>query len=387
MSSPTLDELTKPSTEDEVFEKFLSSGEELGLPSRSWRKGGAFRVILRIVARLYAAFSAVIAAFISSGYLEKASGEWLARLAYYVYFVDKRRATFAREKLTLTNSGGSVFEDIQPGAMVAIAPGTKKAYRNTGVFTIGALETVEAEFEAVEIGSASAAAPGTITQLEAVYDGVTATNPKSFIAIDDESDESLRQGCRDKMAARSVRGPRGAYAWAIREAKRVDGSPVNINRYSISTSSSKGQVSIIVAAPSGAPAADDLTAIDESIELRARPDAVRVLRSSATEVVVARALTIYAQRTDGVTADDLRSLVASAFVAEQPRYPIGGLPKPPSTIGKVWSDWIAGVAKGAHSTIYEIDGQGSDVDLGEAEVPVFQITVPTVRLVDLPVPL
>lgn len=383
----SIDELTRAMTEDEVFAKFLEIADSLGLPTSSWRKGGALRVIFRVVARVYAGFTAVMAAFIASGFLDTSTGEWLTKLAFYVYGVTRREATFAREKIRLSNTGALVFDDNGVGEIVVFNPATKKAYRNTEAFDLAAFEVKDVEFEAIEIGSASAAAVGTITGLETHLEGVTVSNPKPFIAIDAERDASLRQACRDKLASLSVRGPRGAYSWAVREAKRDDGNAVNVNRISVSTSSSTGRVTTTVAAPSGAPAAEDITAIADSIEQRARPDGVTSIVQGATEVAIVRALTVYAKRTVGVSAADIRSLVETAFVREGAEYPIGGLPKPPATQGKVWADWIVGVAKSAHPAIYEIDGDGSDDSLTTAQVPVFEITVAEVRFAEVSVPL
>lgn len=381
----SIDELTSPITEDQALEKMLDIAETLGLRARSWRKGGSLRVILRVAARMYAAMSAIVAAFIAAGFLETSTGEWLTRLARHVYGVERRAATFAREQLTLTNNGGGLFEDIGPGEIVAINPTTKKAYRNTTLFTLNPLQTLELEFEAVEEGAASSAPPGTIVDLETHLDQVEVTNPRAFIAMDAEQDPELRQACRDKLAALSVRGPRGAYRWAVREAKRADGNAVNINRTLVSTSSSTGRVTVTVAAPSGAPAPEDLAAVVESIEQLARPDAVRVTTQAATEVLITRALTVYARRTDGVSAADIRTLVEAAIVREAPNYPIGGYPKPPATTGKVWADWIKAIAKGAHETIYEVDGEGGDVELTTGQVAVFEVTAPEVRLAEVAV--
>lgn len=378
----TIEELTRALTEEEVFEKFLSILETIGLPARQWRKGGALRVIIRVAARIYAAFTVVMAAFIAAGFLETSTGEWLTRLAKYVYGVDRRAATHASEFITLTNAGGGLFEDQAIHSVTVVNPTTKKVYRNAEVFTLDPLSELDVLFEAVEEGSASSCAPGTITELETTLDQVTVTNPRSFIGLDAEDDADLRQACRDKLASLSVRGPRGAYAWAVREAKRIDGTPVNINRKAISTSSSKGQVTVVVAAPSGAPDPDDLTAIEDSVEQRARPDAVRVFVLGATEVLVERSLTIYAQRFDGVSEEMIRTLVEAAFLREGPKYRIGGFRKPPGTQGKVWGDWIVGVAKAAHPSIYEVDGEGDDLNLATAEVADFAITVGTVRLVE-----
>lgn len=376
----SIEELMTPLTEDQVFETFLEICRNLDLPVDSWAKGGALRVILRAVARVYSGFTAVMAAFIKSGFLETAEGEWLTKLAKYVYGVTRREATFAKEDITLVNGGGFLHTQAI-GTVTVIAPVTKKAYRNTEAFVLNPLSTLDVEFEAVELGSASSAAIGTITDLETNLTGVTITQSRAFVAIDEESDAEVKQACRDKLGSLSVRGPRTAYSWAIREAKRLDGNPVNINRKKVSSSSSTGKVNVYVAAPSGAPIASDITAVEASIESLARPDGVQVTVAAATEVAVVRALTVWATREDGVSADDIKALVETAFVREGATFPIGGMHKPPSNVGKLYADWISAKAIGAHASIYDIDGAGSDVTLTAGQIAQLQITA-TVNVVD-----
>ncbi len=376
----SIDELMTPLTEDQVFETFLDICRELELPVDSWAKGGALRVILRVVARVYAGFTAIMAAFIKSGFLDTAEKEWLTRLAKYVYGVDRREATFARETIRLTNTGGFLFTQAA-GTVTVLSPATKKTYRNTSAFTLNPLEVLDVEFEAVEVGSASSAPAGTITELETNLTDVTCTNPRPFIAIDAETDPELRQACRDKLGALSVRGPRSAYGWAIREAKRDDGNPVNINRSRRSSSSSKGQVNVWCASPSGAPVDEDLDAVRDSIEKLARPDGVTVTVAAASTVNYSRSLTVYATRTDGVSAADIKTLVEAAFVREGATFPIGGQQKPGAANGKVFADWVAAKAIAAHPSIFDIDGAGADLALAAGEVPIFSITA-SVVLVD-----
>lgn len=380
MADTWLDDMMTPLTEDQVFETFLSVCRELELPVDSWAKGGALRVILRVVARVYAGFTAIMAAFIKSGFLDTAEKEWLTRLAKYVYGVTRREATFARETITLTNDGGFLFEQAA-GTVTVVNPTTKKAYVNVEAFVLDPLGTADVTFEALEIGSASSAAVNTITELETNLADVRVTNPRPFIAIDAETDPEVRQACRDKLGALSVRGPRGAYAYAIREARRDDGNPVNVNRRRLSTSSSTGKVFVWAASPSGAPVAEDITAIESSVEQRARPDGVRVYVAGASEVPLSKVLTVYATRTDGVSARDIKALVESTFVREGATFPIGGMRKPGHLHGYVFADWISARAIGSHPSIFDVDGAGDDEQLEQDQVPVMAITA-NVILVD-----
>lgn len=377
----TVEQLTKPLTEEEVLESFLSILETLGLPARSWRTGGVVRTILRVVARTYSGFTSLMAAAIKSGFLETAEGPWLTLLALHVFGVVRREATFATGTIQLTNGGGGIYA-FNADEVRFLWPAEGKAYTNSEAFTLAPGETKGVAIRAVEVGAASSAPPGSITALETVLLGVTVTNPASVVGQDEEKDPELRTACRNKLAALSVRGPRGAYAYAVRQAVRPDGSAVDINRLSVSPSSSTGVVTVYVASPSGAPSAADLEYIEESIETYARPDSVTANVVAATEVPLTRTLTVWAKRTDGVSAEDVKKLVEDALVTEIALYPIGGIPKPPDAQGYLYADFLAGVVKSAHASIYDVDGAGADVALSPGQVATLEATV-TVRVVEV----
>lgn len=379
--APSIDELVKTLTEEEVLEAFLGILESIGIPARSWRVGGSLRSILRVVARTYAGFTELQSAAIKAGFLESAFGPWLTLLAYYVFGVERPDATFATGFERFTNTGGGSFS-YGPDEVTLLWEAGKRSYVNAEAFTLGPLESKLVAIRAVEAGAASSAAPGSITKLETTMIGVVVTNEASVVGADALKDPDLRQKCRDKRASRSPRGPRGAYAFAVSEAKRIDGTPVNINRNSVSKSSSTGTVTVYVASPSGAPIAEDIAAVVESIEAIARPDTVTVFVLAATEVPLSRSLVVWARRVDGVSASDIKALVESALLAEIATYPIGGIPKPPLVQGYLYADFISGIAKGSHPSIFDVDGAGSDQALAPGEVVTMTTTV-EVRVVDV----
>lgn len=379
-----IDDLVTPITEDEVLEEFLEIIETMGLPARSWRKGGARRVILRAVARVYAGFSKEIADWIKGGFLDWAEKSWLTLLAYYVYGVERTPPGYASGVLTFDNSeGGGLWGPFEIGTVRARNPVTRKVYQNAEVFTVNPGEVLTGiSFTAVEAGSASSAAPGGISELETTMEGVVVTNPASFAASDGDSDPDLRQKCRNKLGALSMRGPRAAYAYAITTATRLDGSPVDINRYRRVLNDGKGIVTYYVASPSGAPLPDDIDRIKERIEEVARPDTVKVVLEAATPVALTKTITVWAIRQDGVAAADIKKAVEDALVAAVKSYPIGGIDKPPtSSQGYLYGDWVAGIAKGAAPSIYDVDGSDEDLALDLGEVATLATTV-DVRIVE-----
>lgn len=377
----SIDALTASLTPDEVNESFLSILETLGMPARSWRKGGVARTILKTVATTYSSFTYVMSLAIKGGFLETATGDWLTLLAKYVYGVDRRVSTFATGNVRFVNIGGGVYPWLADQVKVTWTAG-KKSYVNTAPFTILGGATITVPFRAVEAGSASTVTPGGIDALETSMPGVAVTNLTSIVGTDAETDEDLRQRCRDKLSALSVSGARGAYAYAAKSAVRSDGTPVDVNRIAISPSSSTGVVDIYVASATGAPVPGDLAYIRDAIE-DVRPDTVTVNVGAATPVALTKSLTLWARRTPGVSAADIASLAQSALTAMVQSYPIGGIPKPPSTQGYLYADNIAGTAKSAHPSIFDVDGVGSNLAINPGQVAVLATTI-TVSIVDVP---
>ncbi len=374
----TVDDLFTPVTSDQVLETFLSTLETLGVPARSWRTGGAFRNILRVVATTYAGYTVVMSNFAKSGFLDTSEGGWLTILAKSVYGVTRRPATFATGYVLFTNVGGGVYSQA-PGTVRVLAG--SKAYVNTETLTLTTPgQTQLVAIQAQEVGSASSVAPTLIDTLETQLLGVTVTNPLSVVGSDEQDDENLRQTCRDKIAALSLLGPRGAYGYAVDVALRDDGSPVDINRRQIDADDTTGVVTLYVASPSGTPVTEDLDSVTASVEQWARPDSVTAVVVGATPVAFSKTLTVWARNTPGLAAATVQAAVEDALIALVAEYPIGGLLKPPATQGYLFATNIEGAAKSAHASIFAVDGVGADLAINVGEVATLASTV-TVRLV------
>ncbi len=371
-------DLMTPLTEEQVLEQFLTSLEALNIPARSWRTGGAFRNILKIVASCYAGFTTVMVAFAKSGFLDKSEGGWLTLLAFHVYGVTRRPATFATGFVLFTNVGGGIHGNV--AGTVRMRAGSKSYVTTEDLALVNPGDTQLVAVRAVEVGSASSVIAGQITSLETQLLGVTITNPESVVGSDEQDDENLRETCRNKLAALSMLGPRGAYAYAVDVALRNDGSPVDINRHEIFSDDTTGEVTVYVASPSGTPVPDDLDRVAESVERWARPDSVTAHVLGATPVAFSKTLTVWASITPGLDAGTVQTAVEDALVALVAAYPIGGKKKPPATQGYLFATNIEGAAKGAHSAIFAVDGVGSDLAINVGEVATLSAVV-TVRLV------
>lgn len=363
MSTITITDLLNPITADQVNDTFLTTLEVLGIPARSWKQGGTARTILRVVARTYAGFSTLMVFALSGAFLEKAEGGWLVLLAYYVYGVTAIPATFASGSLTLVNTGGGIYT-YGPREARFLDPITKVTFTNVDGFTLNALTTLPIDIEATISGAAGSALPGAITDLVTTMLGVAVSNPLSVIGRDAERDPDLRARCLAKLATRSVRGPRNAYEFEALSAKRIDGSPVNINRVGISKSSSTGTVTVYCASPSGAPTSDDLDAVALAIENLVRPQAVTVGVLAVTEVTYAHTLTVWAQSTPGVSAANVKAAAEKAIADFIAAYPIGGLVQADTAQRGLFGSGISSVIGSASpAKVFSVEGDtpGSSV--------------------------
>jgi len=381
----TVAELLRSASTAQVFETFLSALTAVGIKAREWRKGGALYTMLYIVAGVFAGFTLLALGFVESGFLETAKGGWLTLLAYHVYNVMRIPATFASGYVQLSNTGGISYTGgsaFQPGQLRVINPLTGKAYYNTEVVEAPPGSVVTVAVLAAEAGAASSTSAFTVSKLETALPGLSVTNGLAIVGSDAEADPVLRQRCRDKLGTLSGLGPRGAYAYAVRSALRLDGTPVDINRLRVSPSSSTGVVTITVASPTGAPAASDLTAIGLSIEETARPDTAKVVLSGAVPLVFGRTLTVWARRSDGVSAEDIKTLVANELLAAMREYPIGGISKIEGAPGYLYASGLEGMIKAAHPSIFAVDGAGPDQVFAANEVANF-VPIISVTLVDI----
>lgn len=374
-----IDMLLVPVTAEQANEKMLDVLETIGLPARSWRKGGALRTLIRGASITIAGWSTLGAQLVKSRFRETAEGDWLWQSAINDYGFTPDEATFAAGSQRFVNTGGGVFS-YDEGAVRVYNPDTGKVYVTTAALSLPAFGTVDVPIQAVEVGSASSSGPGEIRELETTMLGVTTTNPAAVVGNDKASDDDIKATMLDKLAALSIDGPRGAYGYAVRTAKRLDGSPVDINRFRVSTGSSAGTVRVWCASPSGTPVSSDLDRVRESIEAIARPDTVKVIVSAAATKPLSTTITVWARRTPGLTEDALKALVTSQLLLFVRDYPIGGIAKPPSLQGYLYAGSIDGVCKLAHPSVFDVDG-ATDLALNGGEVAVLTSAL-TVRFVD-----
>lgn len=359
----SLDDLITPVTADEYMAKLEQLLATLGADPTKFRKGGVFRVLMRAQSMTYAGLTEIMVAAIRGGFLDLAEGAWLTLLARYVFGVERRAAQPASGNETFTNTGGGTFApgDYPAGSVRLYSSRTGKKYFNAEPLDLPPLATVTIGIVAAAVGSDSNAAAGDVDSLETSLLSVGVTNAEAIVDLPEESDTDLRAACRAKLASISGLGPRGAYEWAVRQATRLDGTPTAINRVHVPEGSWNAIVNVILAGATGAPLAGDVTAATESIDAVARPSGIKVQVAPAVEAPFDRTVTIWVQRTNGLSLEALRVKANLALATGVSSYPIGGVRKPLSAQGALYADWVK-TRCNVHPSVFDVD-LSNDADL------------------------
>jgi phage-related baseplate assembly protein len=385
----SLAELTTPLTVDEVKTSIYNVLAAVGVPTTSWKPGAVVRTIITATAVMVSALSELMANIAKSGFLELAEGDWLTLTARYVFGVERIEATFASGEITLTNSGGGLY-NFDPGDLVVLysASSTKPTYHNTTTFTLNPSSSITVPVEAIETGAASTAPPGAIDTLVTTLVGVTVTNANPVIGLDAETDPALRTRCLEKLSALSPNGPAGAYEFFAKTAKRQNGETIGVTRVRVTPNSTTAHVTVTVAGPSGGisgTAGDpstDLGAINLAIQTNVVPDGVTATVQSATPLSVDVTYTAWVYSTISLTSLEIQNLIAAKLTSFMSTQPVGGNIIPPAA-GMVFRDAIVAAIAATRAEIFHVTVAvpAADVAVADTEVPVLGTVTPTINLV------
>jgi hypothetical protein len=288
----TLAELVTPLTVDEIKAMIYSALAAAGVTTTSWKPGAVVRTLIAGFAIPLAGLATLIATLARAGFLDLADDAWLTLKARYDYEVEKDLGSFASGEVTLTNNAGGVYSG-DPGDLIFSNPSTKKTYRVTEPWALGAGPgtTITVAIEAVEIGFASTSEAGEIDTLVTPLNGVICSNAAAVIGSDEETDEALRERCREKPGALSPNGPRDAYLYVAKSTKNAAGASIGITRVSV-VPDGFGNVTVYVATASGGVTgtagdpATNLGALQAAFNTLVEPIGITANAVSATPLVV-----------------------------------------------------------------------------------------------------
>jgi phage-related baseplate assembly protein len=304
-----------------LYATALDVAEDLGLPVSSWAPGDPTRSLYHFLSTTLSTLETIVAGYVSSGFLDEATGDWLKLLAKQVFDVDYVEATFATTTETLTNAGGGVYE-IEAGDVTVKNSTTGKTYRNTTGGTLSGLSTLDVTVVADEAGSESSAAVGEIDEMVTTFLGVTCLNADAAVGVDEEEAASIRTRCRDKLGALSPNGPADAYSYVARTAELTGTS--GITRVRVYAESDTGDVTVYLAGPAGGVSSDDRDLAEDAIIEWATPLCITPTVLAATDVTIAVTYTVWLYQAVGEVEADVEEAIEAALEEMFSERPIGG---------------------------------------------------------------
>jgi phage-related baseplate assembly protein len=310
-------------TKARIYAAGLEVATDLGLPVTTWSAGDPTRSLYHFMAETLEALESMIAGYVASGFLSYATGEFLQLLASEVYDVDFVEETFATTTVVLSNAGGGVYP-IEAGDVTVKNSTTGVTYRNTtgGTIASGPGTTLTVTVVADEGGSDGSAGIGEIDEMVTTFLGVTCSNDAAAVGLDEESDASIRERCRDKLGAFSPNGPADAYAYVARTAALTGTS--GITRVRVYPDSDTGDVLVYLAGPAGAVSAPDLALGEAAILEWATPLCITPTVAAASNVTIAVTYTIWLYQAVGVTEAEAEAAIETALEDMFAVRPIGG---------------------------------------------------------------
>lgn len=319
-----IEDLISSQSVEQVKAFLYNVAGDLGLATTAWQKLSPLRTVFAIASTLFSGYTEVQVAVARSGFLDFAEGGGLTLLAKYVYGVLRNEATFATGQVTVDNAGGGLYP-YAAGDLVFLNSTTKKTYVNTSAVTINPLQTgVVIDIAAVELGSASTAAPGQINAFSSAAPSLSVTNALAVIGDDEETDPALRLRCILALAALSPNGAPNAYGY-IALTFTLNGG-VNVTRYRVLDPPGDGTVTIALAGPDGALTGGEVTTVDDNIQATVVREVDTAFVVSATNQVVVHVVDVWYSSKSGLTDSDVITLAQAAIINYYPTVPIGGVP-------------------------------------------------------------
>ncbi len=380
----SLDTLLLGSTKEEIYEYLLGVAVALGLPVTSWQAGDPTRVGFYAIAEMLEARDGRTDGFVSSGFLDYATGDWLEILAQQKFGVTVPPATSASCDVTLTNTSGFVYE-VEAGDLTFSSSTTGKTYHNTTGGTLGALDTMDVTVEADEAGSDSSASATEIDTLVTPLGTVTCSNALAAVGVDKQSEDTTRAACRARRGRATPNGPKDAYTDVALDPELTGTTAITDAR--AYGDSANGVVTVYLRGPSGAVAEADRALVELAILENATPLCITpsVLSCSNLSTAVTYSMKLY--KRSNVTTDDAAEAIETALEALFARQPIGGDIVAPATTGYLYQSLIVSTIAavyGGDAFDVIVTAPAGNTALTNAQVAALGTVTPTITLVSNP---
>ncbi|MCB9584544.1 MAG: baseplate J/gp47 family protein [Polyangiaceae bacterium] len=316
-----LDDLTTPLSRETLKKEIYDLAQTLGLKVNDFVSGSPIRTLFSVASWIFQALHTLVVDANKAAFLDTATGNGLTSRAKGVYGVERITDDYAVGAVALTNIGGGIYS-WAPGDLVLKSSSSGTTYANLEAISLGALGTATANFQAQVIGSAGSASAGQIDTLVTTALGVTCSNAGALSGRDAETDEALRERCRDSLGSLSPSGPKRAIEFVCSTPSLV--SDVVVNRVKVLQPNGDGICQIYVAAPDGGLSGPDVAKVQLGVDYFATAEVQTNVVHSATDRAVDVAPTVYV--TSGVLSDsEWQDEVTDALDAYLNGLPIGGV--------------------------------------------------------------
>lgn len=368
MAAVTFDELMVPITRDEFVASMLQILADLGLPTTAWQELSAVREYIYAAANSDAILSDSITPAARAGLLDYAEGQWLTLTAAQEYGVDRILSTAATGDIRLTESDGDPHT-FSAGDVRVLNETTGKTYTNSEGGTLTANGTLDLAFIADEPGSASDLVEGQTLTLLTAIPGVTPSWVADLLGQDEETDQSVRDRCRDSMAKASPNGPAAAYDYYAKSALRPDGTAVGVTR--TKRVEANATVTLYCADADGGITAPDVAIVQDVIDLNVVPTGFAAIVVAASTLAVTLAFTLSRSPTATASEASLETLINAAIDSYFASIPVGGDPSL-SFQGIFVSTLIQRIRNAAGANVVDVvvTSPASDQALANNQVPV-----------------
>lgn len=319
----TLSSLFSVETATAIYQKGLDVATALGVAVTDWEAGDPTRSLYHFLAEYLATREEIQSQYIESGFLDDAEGEWLTIKAKQDYNVDRTEGSPAAGTLTLTNSSDGLYYSLDAGDLSFKSSTSGKTYRSTTAVAIGPGETDDAVgWVADEDGTDSSAGTDEIDELISALPDLSVTASVAGLGVDEQSDASLREACRNSLSALSPNGPANAYEY-VATTPALTGS-TEVTRAVSDGDNTTGDVTLYIAGNDGDVTAGAVSAVEDAIAEWATPLCITPTVVNATEVLVSVSITVYMLSGSGASEAEVQAAVQSDVAAAFPAVPIGG---------------------------------------------------------------
>ena len=390
-----LSDILKPLTGKQVKQTAYAMLDSVGVDTTEWRPGSPLRTFFAVASELVSLVTHYVAEIARQGFLSTASGPGLDVKALEDYNITRNEATFATGPATFTNAGPTPYTI--PAYAWTGASTSGKQFKNTATITIGpSPATVTVAVQAIEAGSGSSIGAGQLNTMVTQYPGLSVSNAGAMIGLDAESDTDLRTRCLESTAPLSPFGSPDSYSFAARSALRPDGTPCGVSKTK-ETADGFGNLTMVVATPTGPVGSPDITYVDDNVQLTAVWQGVNCTVVSATPHSINFQYTAYVYSSANLAQavgpsylldpdQALKDLFSAAISQRVYATPIGGdiLVSAP---GKLYANSIvAAIVNALPGFVADVQLvlPAGDTTLGANEIPTVGVITGTVVLIPAP---